>query len=166
MCTFTPMRLVKSIISLLLLLTYSVGFAHDLVPHCHVNKTTNWTFKNPTKKDHHLAHHKHTRAVDLDENTIVHENHLDDSLFDFVVCILSEIEHHEDFIHHHFIPGTTDHSLEKKLNNPSLTHIIFVSGLEFSPKESTIPSDTFSAHYTEASFVASSPHRGPPTLSC
>ncbi len=82
------MQLKRTILSLVLLLSYSLGFAHNLLPHC----------SNPDQfsHSHHQTHEHHTDAGDHASHAehIAHDNHEDEGLYDFLLCLLSEVDHH------------------------------------------------------------------------
>ncbi|MCB0410726.1 MAG: hypothetical protein KDD29_10940, partial [Flavobacteriales bacterium] len=97
------MQIIRSSISFLLLLVYSISFAHDLIPHCHFSEATEQIAAENGEQHPHLENHKHAKIEDLDDDDILHQNHLDDSLFDFLVCIFSELDHPSGLAHHHFL---------------------------------------------------------------
>ena len=82
------MQMKKTILSLVLLLSYSLGFAHNLLPHC----------SNPDQLSHnHHELHEHYNgegSSELDHAHITHNNHKDEGLYDFLLCLLSEVDHH------------------------------------------------------------------------
>lgn len=78
----------KSIISLLFLLTYSAGFAHNLLPHAHSNEYLIDVF------DHKENHHLHKVADNIfDHKHIAHKGHYDNLLIDFLICLITESNH-------------------------------------------------------------------------
>lgn len=160
------MQFVKSIISLFLLLTYSIGFAHDLIPHCHVDEAMEYMIEEHGEKHHHLEHHNHAKIEDLDDDDVLHENHLDDSLFDYVVCLLSELQHNEDLAHQHYISATINNDSEKGFAKTKLLAVLLITCFELTSDESFVPIDRYNESYSQLPFVVSPPHRGPPFLSC
>ena len=85
---FRGMQFRQSILSMVLLLSYSLGFGHSLLPHC----------SNPDlfSHDHHLLHEHHDQSVEQDAHKthIEHDNHKDEGLYDFLLCLLSDVDHH------------------------------------------------------------------------
>lgn len=79
------MKLKKSILSFLLLFTYTIGFAHDFIPHYHI-------------EDVHFGvgnhdHHSHVSENSNSTEIVEHGNHLDNGIYDYLVCIFSEGSH-------------------------------------------------------------------------
>jgi hypothetical protein len=83
------MSSLKSIISALLLLIYAQGFAHQLIPHCHE------IIAGDLQTTHHRhRHHCHSPADQSDHAHIAHQDHIDAGVFDLILCVLSDLEHH------------------------------------------------------------------------
>lgn len=160
------MQFAKAIISLLLLFTYSIGFAHDLIPHCHADEAIELITTEHGENHHHLEHHNHAKIENLDDDDVLHENHLDDSLFDYVVCLLSKLQHNQGLAHLHFIHATTDNDSEKECARTSLLAVLLVTYVEFTSEEPFILFDRYIANNSQSPFIVASPHRGPPFLSC
>jgi|GEM_PF-6550364 len=78
------MRLLKSFISFLLILSYTLGLAHNIVPHEHDESTGH--HKNHSHEHHHSAHDHHS-------SDIAHAGHHDHNLMDFMKCLLTDLEH-------------------------------------------------------------------------
>lgn len=87
------MQLKKSIISFLLIFSYSFGFAHNLVPHC----TEIHTEQEQGIIEHHDNHHEHQEGELISENHlhIAHADHYDDGLIDLLVCALENVNHND-----------------------------------------------------------------------
>lgn len=114
---------------------------------------------------HHHKHHEHSHHHDEtdDHSHIKHADHIDEGIWDLIVCVLSELEHHglqDSQISPNSAPGTTK---VKKLDQ--LKFIAFVVGL-FQDVEA--PSNQ--ANYLLSTplvgdqyFLGSAPLRGPPT---
>ena len=85
------MRLMKPFIAVFLLLTYSVGFAHNLIPHHHHITT------GIGEAGHHHEHHQHGMESSFGENHehIEHQDHFDENLLDLLICMLHDFEHSE-----------------------------------------------------------------------
>ena len=154
------MQFYKIIISLLLLLTYSFGFAHNLVPHCSDFSTEN---HNNTHN-----HHSHTSGEEqnAEHNHITHNNHFDEGVYDYLVCLVHETETPESecSVEHCFTMNANDNSL-KKLDK--LQAIIL-----FAVFQPIVQDEAIESYFdnTEISYLSppieDSPHRGPPVLSC
>jgi hypothetical protein len=106
----------KVIISISLLLVYSLGFAHNLIPHSH---ELNEAFIDHSEIGHH--HHQHTgehEHLEEDHEHVAHGSHIDESLYDYLVCMLFEMEHQEHGCELHYVP-----QVEKVVNTHLLTVI-------------------------------------------
>jgi len=88
------MQLKNSLISFLLIFSYSFGFAHNLVPHC----TEIHTEQEQGGIEHHDKHHEHQEGELISENHshIAHADHYDDGLIDLLVCALENAHHNDD----------------------------------------------------------------------
>jgi len=150
----------RSVISIFLFLNYSFAFAIELVPHCHIDNQANHI--ETTHEDHH-HHHQHVTVEDDDD--IYHQNHLDDNLLDFVICVLSEIDHFEsDSFHSHMVQSQT-----RVRPNVSFQIKVFVSVSEIvtepdANRNQIRQSKEISNDYL-VDIVSSSPRRGPPRIS-
>lgn len=159
----------KLIISTFLLLTYSLAFAHDLIPHCHTDISHSINDEQEINHHHHKHHNhnnepeKHTK--ELMHQHIAHDNHLDEGLFDFVLCLLSEVEHPIAINHHHFFSINTSSTSLKLLSNT-----IFTSLLQFGDHSELQKENSTAKYFTRKSsdfLMPEKPHshtRGPPTL--
>ena len=77
----------KLAISLFLMFAYAIGFTHNVIPHCHHQAADN--------QHEHTEHHQHLSAGDdhNNEGHVAHNEHLDEGVMDFIICLLSETEH-------------------------------------------------------------------------
>lgn len=159
------MKLIKPIIAVFLLLTYSFAFAVELVPHCHIDNHVEYL--GFEKKGSHHGHHQHVNLENKDADDVLHENHLDDNLLDFVICLLRELEHPEsDILHQHIIISELTNINSKTI---SKTKIIAVLASIFIEPTVLITNDGINTPYLseyQSLVFNSSPHRGPPTFSC
>lgn len=155
----------KVIISLLLLLTYSFGFAHTLIPHQEKNDVSiNITFQ---ENEHHHPHHEHR----TDENTgkdhkhIQHENHFDESLYDLIACFLCELEYPSNNCEvQHYIPEKTREDANRNFTKAKLTKLllaIVIGAGQIDPKSEY--DEKSNNNYLEPP-LNYAPHRGPPSL--
>lgn len=157
------MVLKKAIISVFLLLTYSMGLAHEVIPHCHHNTV------GPESNGHHVVDHQHDlgHVCEKESAHFDHRAHCDEGFMNFVVCLMSETDH----------PDTCN---ERSLFLPSLTHdlssnqgvkllitaAILLTSYDFfslSACKQTFADPSFSC-FPRASSPASL--RGPPSISC
>lgn len=80
-------------ISLLFILTYSLGFAHNFVPHCsdvHLNGRHSET-------EHNHGHHSHDEhnSIDVDHSHVEHGDHFDEDFLDYLICLFEGNQHHD-----------------------------------------------------------------------
>lgn len=152
-----PMERFKSFTALLLLLTYTVGCAHGLIPHCDL------------AEDVHASkhHHEHVTLQNMDDDDVLHAGHLDDSLVDFVFCVIEDLGHHQDANVHVCMDEVTDlktnTSSFKKMKLAAVAHVLFSIQTDETPV--TIGSTPCNEHPQRMAYVANLPQRGPPSIS-
>lgn len=83
----------RLVISLLFILTYSLGFAHNFVPHCsdvHLNG-------HHSETEHNHPHHSHEEpnSIDGDHSHVEHGDHFDEDFLDYLVCLFEGNQHHD-----------------------------------------------------------------------
>ena len=83
----------KTIISLVLILSYTVGFAHNFIPHC----SDVHTGENHSKVEHNHEHHSHDGhdSLEKDHSHVEHGDHFDEGLIDYLVCLFDGVKHHD-----------------------------------------------------------------------
>lgn len=108
------MNFIKTGISFLLLLTYSLGFAHNLVPHCS-------SILPHESHAYSHQHHSHQSPHEEDHMHVVHQNHVDDGLLDYVLCVVNDTgnEEHECVEDHFFTIQNNAISLKKIIYLPT-----------------------------------------------
>lgn len=115
----------KLIISLILLLTYSFGFAHNLVPHCTDSGEEN--HNHSPSHNHHF--HFEGEAINSEHADIVHDDHFDKGVYDFITCLVHESESPEEecSIEHCFTFSTNNFSLDdiNKIQTAILLFVVF-----------------------------------------
>ncbi len=161
------MQFKKTIISLLLLLTYSLGFAHNLALHCQEVSHLGLSVHQEEENHHHHKHHQHSpdENINSDHEHILHEDHYDESLYDLVLCFLNEIEHPaEECNVQHYLPAKTNNVSKKDLAKVKLIVILFSISIDVRKSEIATDyapniRDTFSSPPLEQA-----PYRGPPSF--
>ncbi|MBD78784.1 MAG: hypothetical protein CL840_07680 [Crocinitomicaceae bacterium] len=150
-------QLRKVIISLVLLLVYTTGFAHNLIPHCHQHEN------NPDAHVHghmHVDSHSHEHA---DHHHVDHGDHIDEGIYDYLYCVLSEMKHHDhDDAHIHFIQQI------KPVNSLLIIAWAMVASepsLEGLHNAYLIPNLYLESNYFSP-LISNTPLRGPPQASC
>ena len=162
------MQIKRAIISLLLLLTYSLGFAHYLIPHCEASNIEHQVAASQENPHHHHEHHQHTSDdKDIDHEDIVHNGHLDAGLYDYIVCFLSDAEHPaEDCNLQHYLPANTNDKIDSQLSKAQFVAVLFTVFCIVKQDEALPKSRSeFAAVYLSPP-IGDSPYRGPPSLSC
>lgn len=102
-------------ISLLLILTYTVSFAHSFVPHC----TDNHPIESHSELEHNHAHHNHEGHESNEEghSHVEHGDHFDEGFLDYLVCLFDGVHHHDHSCDVQLVPqyDVFDHSSEKSV---------------------------------------------------
>ena len=151
----------KVFISFILLLIYSFGFAHNLIPH-------NEDVDENGQVTHIHEHHVHTEGeAEHDHLHIQHQNHIDEGIFDLIVCFLSEVKHPaSDCTETHLLSNELDVSASQNFYSVKLTSMV----LTFLSQPSELVNSTFTSVNDDEVYdfipLERSPHRGPPTFSC
>ena len=157
------MKLINPIIAVFLLLTYSFAFAVELVPHCHIDNHIDIE----KEEGHHHGHHQHVSPENKDADDVLHKNHLDDSLLDFVICLLSELEHPEsDILHQHLIISELTNFNSKAVSKNKIIAVLASIFIEPSVLMTNDKIDIPYLNEYQLLVVNSLPNRGPPTFSC
>ncbi|PCJ23903.1 MAG: hypothetical protein COA97_10715 [Flavobacteriales bacterium] len=154
------MQLSKILISLLLLLTYSFGFAHNLVPHCgeiipHEAHAPSHEHHQHSEGEKQLTKHSH----------VTHNNHFDEGVYDYLVCLVNETDDSdtECSIEHCFTFSSNNFSL-KKINKIQTAIVLFAVFQPTVQNESIAYSSTdLEINYLSPP-LEDSPHRGPPIV--
>ena len=82
------MIILKPLISVLLILTYTIGFGFGLTPSCEGECSSEIKLK------HHHNHHVHTDGEE--DIHISHGDHFDENLVDLFLCLISDVESHQE----------------------------------------------------------------------
>jgi hypothetical protein len=111
------MQLYKIIISFLLLLTYSFGFAHNFIPHNHVDESE--THVNSHGEDGHHHHHDNSS---VNHEHVSHAHHDTEDFYDLLFCFSHDTHNHKnDYKEKHYILAKTSRiSLNKSQTNKVL----------------------------------------------
>lgn len=75
-------------ISVMLLLAYSLGFAHNLIPHTHINETAEEIVTHDENRHHHYHYNNYHHKKHVNHEHILHGDHFDENLYDLLVCFL------------------------------------------------------------------------------
>ena len=157
------MKIFKLVISIFLLLTYSLWFAHTLVPHCQELISGEYQTSH-----HHHKHHQHQPGEEKNPNHehVLHENHFDAGVYDLILCILSETEHPaNDCNIEHYVPAKANDNF-KELTKAKLITVLSTL-FHFTEQPELLPENSSEDVAIYLSLpLGNSPHRGPPSLSC
>lgn len=160
------MKLIKPIIAVFLLLTYSFAFAVELVPHCHcINELMDYVELNQADSQH--EHHNHVQSKVIDAKDITIKKHTCEDILCVVECFLSELEHPQsDIIHQQFTTLEVNNTEYKGLSKTKIIAVLFAVFVEPSIVKSHQEFNTSFIDEYQLSLIKSSPHRGPPSFSC
>jgi len=86
------MNFKRFVISFFLLFVYALSFAHALIPHTtsFYNTVKEQALVSSTQQKHLHQHHCKT----INESHIKHNSHCDENIFDLLICLFSDIQHH------------------------------------------------------------------------
>ncbi len=87
------MKIQKAFISVFFLLIYSIGFAHQLVPH-HQDDTVEKCFYLTESVDNHSSVENEDNCNEL--TCFKHSNHCDDGIYDLLHCLFNDTNHPQD----------------------------------------------------------------------
>mgnify|MGYP000465825418 CR=1 FL=1 len=122
------MKFKKLIISIVLLLSYFLGFAHNLIPHC--DELSEIIAVSKTQSSHQNFNHQHHQTNDNQTNHehISHQNHYDESVLDLAICFLNEIDTPQsDCNAEHCVLLQTDDNSTKTISTKDLVKVLFVA---------------------------------------
>ena len=158
------MNIKRIIISIILLLTYSLGFAHNFIPHQHDSETETHNHVHDDKHEHH--HHNKTNGLEVDHEHIPHGNHFDEGLYDLLVCFLHETDFHSDDCDNHYLTPTKANSRfsDRSLQLFAIVNTLFSTTLESEESSTDFIELDITSKYRSPS-IENSPLRGPPVLS-
>jgi len=88
---FYVVKIKNIILAYFLILSYTLSFAHSLVPHS--EGLIDGKHMHDLSHKHTHSHSKiHSHSTD---DHIIHADHLDESFYDYLICIFSDLEHGE-----------------------------------------------------------------------
>ncbi len=159
------MKLIKPVIAVFLLLTYSFAFAVELVPHSHTDNISEHFEINLGEQSH--SHHRHAENEVITHGYSLNENHSCDGILCLLECFLSKLEDPQsDIIHQHFTTLEINNTEYKGLSKTKIIAVLFAVFVEPTEIESYQVFNTIFIDKYQLSLVKSSPHRGPPSFSC
>lgn len=154
----------KMVISTVLLSVYALVFAHNLVPHCH---QLEYAGGGSHEMCMHQNHEHHTAGTaSTDHEHVYHNGHMDEGLFNFLICVLSEVEHPStgtDAMH--YLESDNDFRISafEWLLKVQPIAAIFILDIEDEASFGSMVNEQ--EHATSILLDTSSPLRGPPVFS-
>jgi hypothetical protein len=162
---FDPVITKRLIISIILLLTYSLGFAHNFLPHNHDSETA--VHEHSHEENEHSHHHHNAKEQTQQEHEhISHGDHFDEGFYDLLICFLHDADHHEDECdNHYFIPAKNNNPLTNQSEQLKLVATIIGLTVKIEQTESAYYVDPNSTICYRSPSIEDSPLRGPPRIS-
>jgi len=152
------MKITKIIISLFLLLTYSLGIAHNIIPHQHDGAD----HQHVSEGHQEDGHHHLSNDSNTEHKHIPHGDHFDEDMYELLVCFLHQSESKEnDCNKQHYTPAKTYRSLinkDSQLNASLLDNLHRVELKETSLETINFTDQAFSLLLSSCSTL-----RGPPS---
>ncbi len=162
------MRFNRIIISFILLLAYSTGFAHNLIPHCSGN-VEHHISSNTEDSHHHHSHHQHDEDSfdEVEHNHITHKDHYDSNYFDFIVCLFNDVNHagSDCSQEHCFLVSSESISVEDLIKTNLNILLTTIQVVDSSEEPTKCFEPEVSSKYLSPP-RENTPHRGPPLFSC
>ena len=160
------MKAKKIIISLLLLFAYSLGFAHNIIPHQHDAESKEHIVEHDGHHHHNHSHqHKTVKHSHTDHQHISHGNHYDEDFYDLLVCFLHKADHQDDCKDQHFLPANSNRISINKLQANMLVAVLFSVTTETEQSELTSDDQVDTEKTYLSPFIEDIPLRGPPSNS-
>ena len=142
-----------------MLLTYSVGFAHNVIPHSHIDET----HEHSGSHEAHSHHHHPNENVHQDHDHVAHGDHYDEGFYDLFICFLHEAEHQEEDCEGHFYISTKSNRVVNKLQSNLFIAVLFSLVSETDGYNDSTEFDLNLADSYRAPSIVETPHRGPPS---
>ena len=160
------MKLKNIIISFFLLFVYSISFAHSLSFHEHgFYAEHQHEFISDQETEHHHNHHSHNQHSETKTAHINHNNHCDEGIFDLIICVLSEANHHHNDCHLEHQPT---HEYKRVSNQSNVKLILSFNSFVIQSIDSFSKTELSSPQLSldiQSKLIDTSPLRGPPVLS-
>jgi hypothetical protein len=153
------MQLKNAVISFLLICSYSLGFAHNVIPHCdeaHGNGA-----------NHSHEHHIHIGPDETNEEHthIAHNDHFDDGILELLICALEVVNHHDGACDLEFYTQIKEFNGSEKADNKSVETSVFSIG------DNNVFLNRLSNKYSDLVILCNTkeydepcPNRGPPFI--
>lgn len=155
----------KVFISLILLISYSLGFAHNFIPHHHEAKSKEHIEVH--QKEGHHRHHNQTKIhLHTDHTHISHGSHYDEDIYDLLICFLHHTDHQKSNCNdQHYLPSKTNRVSTNNLKTTKLLAVFINIYIDNEQVELTSDNSILSAPICLSPPIEDSPLRGPPSFS-
>lgn len=154
----------QSILAFLFLMIYFMGFSHGVIPHCQSKNAADEIGGN----HHHHEHHEHSVAEEENsDDHVVHNDHLDNGVYDFIICLISDLEHEDNDCNMHLCAKVNlqENSLNQFSKAKLFAVVSVLFNIEFFVKPKMVYSESISICISPP-FLKNISHRGPPIISC
>ena len=153
------MRLRKTLISFLLIFSYSIGFAHNAIPHCDEEHGNNVHHS-------HEQNHQHASSEELnsEHSHFAHNDHFDHGFIDLLICALESSSHHNGACESECYNTITDYSSIKTVNNSNHSSDFISSNDIFESNITTVDYSTNILLNSSKEYLILYPYRGPPSI--
>jgi len=108
------MQFARKIISVFLIVAYTFGVARAIHSNCNYKDESHHNLEQNTSHHHH-NHHTHSHNDD-DHSHILHKDHLDSGFLDFMMCIISDLDHPNSNSQQEVIPSKHGHTYTTQFN--------------------------------------------------
>jgi len=162
------MNFEKAVISIFILLSYSVGIAHNFIPHCEDNHPQEIELgheNNPHFAHNHFDKNDNSSIEHEGHDHLSHKDHFDESITDLLECVLLEIEHPLDNCVSQAHIGQRALLAESDLSVDLVVTIllnVLIDTVNF--EKDTFKTDSYIEPVYCRNFSITSPLRGPPTI--
>jgi len=161
------MKTTKHILSVLILFSIFGGITHNLFPHC--QDLVLYDSYTDERSEHH--HHKH--QIDLDNKTHLnhshkkHDNHVDEGIYDYVKCILVDVEiPHDNCNLSCFIFWNQKETINYDIQFPNNIFLESLHSNLFNHLKSSSLFTTFRIDINCPPILKNTTLRGPPSIPC
>ena len=144
-----------------LLLTYSLGFAHNVIPHSHSDEV----HEHKGSHEDNTHHHHSNEHAHLDHEHVSHGDHYDEGFYDLFICFLHETEHQEEDCEEHYLIPTKSNRVVNQLQSNLFVAVLFLLTNEVDSDDTLADFELNLANFYRTPSIVDTPLRGPPSES-
>jgi hypothetical protein len=150
-------------ISFFLLLTYSLGFANNFIPHNHNNDKGSHVISH--KKNGHQHHHHNSTTKHSHTHQNTSENNNTGDFYNLLLWLMHDAHQHDDSEEQCYLSNKTSRILDNKIQANNLFAVRFsvFAETERSKLITNYIMKSEGVHLEPP--IDSTPHRGPPSIS-